>query len=52
VTADTPDPNLANNTSTTAAIPVTPLPSSLILILGGLGILALYQARRRLARPS
>jgi uncharacterized repeat protein (TIGR01451 family) len=52
VTADTADPNLANNSSTTAAIPVTPLPSSLILILAGLGILVLYQARRWLARPS
>jgi uncharacterized repeat protein (TIGR01451 family) len=51
VTADTPDPNLANNTSTTGAIPVTPLPSSLILILAGLGVLALYRGRRWLTRP-
>jgi uncharacterized repeat protein (TIGR01451 family) len=60
VTADTPDPNLANNSSTTGPIPVTPLPptlmtplpSSLILILAGLGVLVLYRARRWPARPS
>jgi uncharacterized repeat protein (TIGR01451 family) len=52
VTADTPDPNLANNSSTTGSIPVTPLPSSLILTLAGLGVLALYRTRRWLARPS
>jgi uncharacterized repeat protein (TIGR01451 family) len=49
VTADTPDPNLANNSSTTGVIPVTPLPSSLILIIVGLGGLGIYRARRRLA---
>jgi uncharacterized repeat protein (TIGR01451 family) len=47
VTADTADPNLANNSSTTGVIPVTPLPSTLILIIVGLGALALYRARRR-----
>jgi uncharacterized repeat protein (TIGR01451 family) len=52
VTADTLDPNLANNTSTTATASPTPLPSSLILILAGLGVLVLYRARRWLERPS
>ena len=49
VTAATPDPNLTNNTATSTAVPVIPLPPTLILILTGIAVLALYQLRRKLA---